>query len=158
MFGKIVALIFLTCGVWTSCARPKYVEDSSPNQNSAGKIEAAAECTTTFSESQYCLNWYWETPPTSTRAGSLIFKVYRLNHFDKTPVVVDSALTPEVVLWMPSMGHGSTPTQTTRLDVGTYRVSNVFFIMPGEWDIRFIIKADGDASKTADSARVAISI
>jgi YtkA-like len=49
----------------------------------------------------------------------------------------------EVVLWMPSMGHGSAPTQVERtLDAsgnvvpGVFNVRNVYFIMGGEWEVR----------------------
>jgi hypothetical protein len=49
----------------------------------------------------------------------------------------------EVVLWMPSMGHGSAPTQVERqLDAqgnvvpGVFRVRNVYFSMGGLWEIR----------------------
>lgn len=49
----------------------------------------------------------------------------------------------EVVLWMPSMGHSSAPTQIERaidsngnLIPGTFNVHNVYFIMGGEWEVR----------------------
>ncbi len=35
------------------------------------------------------------------------------------------------------MAHGSVPITITRLDLGTYRASNVFFVMPGDWEIHF---------------------
>lgn len=158
MFGKTVVLVVLALVFVTSCARPKYVEESAAHETPVHKVEAIADCATAFSESKYCLSWYWEIKPTSKQAGSLIFKVYRLNEFDKTPVVVDLAQVPDVVLWMSSMGHGSTPTKTSRLDTGTYRASNVFFIMPGDWDIRFLVRDSADATKTVDDARVAITI
>lgn len=97
--------------------------------------------------------WYWEVKPTAQSQGSLIFKTYRLNNLDQTPVETDLAQRPEVILWMPSMGHGSTPTQTTRLDVGTYRTSQVYFVMPGEWDIRFQVK---NGSEVVDATEVHI--
>lgn len=58
----------------------------------------------------------------------------------QTPIEKDMESLPQLVLWMSSMGHGSTPSQTQRLDVGTYRASNVFFIMPGDWQLKFQIK------------------
>ncbi len=49
----------------------------------------------------------------------------------------------EVVLWMPSMGHGSAPTQVERaVDAngnifnGVFNVRNVYFIMGGDWEVR----------------------
>lgn len=83
-----------------------------------------------------------------------MFKFYRLNTYDSSSVEIDAASVPEAVLWMPSMGHGSTPTAVTRLDVGTYRASNVFFIMPGEWEIKFQVK-DGVTLK--DEAVVSLT-
>lgn len=96
--------------------------------------------------------------------GHLAFKQNTLHVYAsfQTPPVVgqDSILTLEmkdprthqaieisdvvdVVLWMPSMGHGSAPTQVERaVDAnggtlaGAYKVRNVFFIMPGDWEIR----------------------
>ena len=44
---------------------------------------------------------------------------------------MDLSVLPQVTLWMPDMGHGSTPTQVSQLDTGTYRASEVFFVMPG---------------------------
>jgi hypothetical protein len=85
--------------------------------------------------------------------GSLIFKTYRLNTLDQTPIEVDLKSTPQVVLWMPSMGHGSTPSQTVRVDEGTYRTSNVFFIMPGEWEIRIQLKSGGEVT---DETRITL--
>ncbi|MGE4131100.1 MAG: hypothetical protein AB7F86_05645 [Bdellovibrionales bacterium] len=48
----------------------------------------------------------------------------------------------EVVLWMPSMGHGSAPTSVLELVdakgqpiLGSYDVKNIFFLMSGHWDV-----------------------
>lgn len=140
MFGK-KTLSILLLPLLTSCAEPKYVKVSDAATDGTNAQESKTDCQTFFSTSGLCLTWYWEKKPTSTQMGNLIFKTYRLNSLDQTPIEVDLTATPQVVLWMPSMGHGSTPTQTTRVDEGTYRVTNVFFIMPGDWEIRFQVKA-----------------
>lgn len=51
-----------------------------------------------------------------------------------------------VRLWMPSMGHGSAPTQLQRvldgegrLLTGVYQATNVYFPMPGEWNVELIL-------------------
>jgi hypothetical protein len=136
----ILGLVFLFL---VGCAQPKYIDDNKNVQNNNSVYDAAVDCSTRFTQSQICLLWYWEQKPNSSEVGRLIFKTYRLNSFDKTAIEVNSVSIPQVQLWMPGMGHGSTPTQVVQLDTGTYRVQNVFFIMPGEWDIRFQIK-DGD--------------
>lgn len=159
MFGKTSSLIVLYVLIFVGCAQPKYAEESAANTNQIKQDEKKTECSIAFAESKYCLVWYWEALPTAQHAGSLIFKVFRLNVWDQTPIEVDTAQIPEVVLWMPSMGHGSTPTQTQRLDVGTYQTRNVFFIMPGSWEIRFIVKENEKPnSKQMDGVVVDITI
>lgn len=110
---------------------------------------SATNCDLRFQTSGFCLSWKWEEAPTSQKAGTLVFKTYRANVYDGTPVMLDFATLPSLVLWMPSMGHGSTPTTVTRLDVGTFRATNVFFIMPGEWQMRFQVKLPNEQADEA---------
>ncbi len=156
MFGKVLLTLFsiLISLSWMGCARPKYVQESTDSNNGSFEQGTKANCSITFSQSHLCLSWYWEQKPTSKEMGSLIFKTYRLNTFDQTSVPVDMPIVPTLVLWMPGMGHGSTPTQTTRLDVGTYRASRVFFIMPGEWNLQFQVQNGNDVT---DEAKVSFT-
>lgn len=69
----------------------------------------------------------------------------------KTHKPLDLKDNIEVVLWMPSMRHGSAPTQVERavdangnLLLGAFNVRNVYFIMGGEWEVRVtLIDAQG---------------
>lgn len=61
----------------------------------------------------------------------------------------------EVVLWMPSMNHGSAPTQVERAvdaqgDIlpGVYLVRNLYFIMGGDWEVRIILTDSLGRSET----------
>ncbi len=61
--------------------------------------------------------------------------------------IVEPNLPLSVILWMPSMGHGSAPTQIQRmLDeqgnviLGTYQVVNMYFMMGGPWEVRVKVK------------------
>lgn len=58
-------------------------------------------------------------------------------------------------LWMPSMGHGSSPVEIKKLDSGEYDVSKVYFIMKGAWELRLELKKDG---QVVDEIIVPISI
>ena len=68
-----------------------------------------------------------------------------------------------VSLWMPSMGHGSAPTRIERaidergqVIPGVYEVSNMFFMMPGDWDVRVSLNdQDGHQETRAWSVHVA---
>lgn len=41
-----------------------------------------------------------------------------------------------VLLWMPSMGHGTAPVTVTQFDVNKYNVTKASFIMKGDWLVR----------------------
>lgn len=132
----------------TGCARPRY--ESAQNPSGPPSIpQKVSDCQVRFHESKACLLWSWEKTPTTTEMGVLSFKIVRANLLDDSPLPVDFAGDWSVILWMPSMGHGSTPTRVERLDVGSFRVSSVFFIMPGDWEIRFQLKEGGQVRDEA---------
>jgi hypothetical protein len=47
-----------------------------------------------------------------------------------------------VVLFMPDMGHGSSPTKIAKLPdtPGLFRVTKMYFTMPGVWEVRVTLK------------------
>ena len=49
-----------------------------------------------------------------------------------------------IKLWMPTMGHGSFPVEVRQIAFGVYEVSDIFFTMPGLWDIHFQIYENGN--------------
>jgi hypothetical protein len=55
-----------------------------------------------------------------------------------------------VVLFMPTMGHGSSPTKIAKLtEPGLFQVSKIYFTMPGIWEIRVTFRpADGSTPET----------
>ena len=152
MFSKIIQntfKIFIAVFI-LGCAKPKYAE---ANNSGPEKLSEAPNCEIVFPKHVLCLNWSWIKKPTDSEHGSLIFKVYQLSGSDF--ILTDLAENPKVVLWMPSMGHGSSLTVTRRLDTGTYQTDQVFFVMPGEWDIKFQMI---ESNKTVDEAVVSITI
>lgn len=52
----------------------------------------------------------------------------------------------KVYLWMPSMGHGSSPVKVNRISTGIYEVTDVYFIMEGDWEIRIKLDNGDEAS------------
>ena len=151
MFSRLTAALILF--FFLGCAQPKYISEADSSGAGQQSTGTKASCDIRFSNSKFCLSWFWENKPTSTVEGILIFKIYKLNAFDQTAIQLDAQELPQLVLWMPSMGHGSTPSVVQRLDVGTYRATEVFFIMPGEWDLKFQIKT---GSEVTDEALVQI--
>lgn len=60
-----------------------------------------------------------------------------------------------IFLWMPSMGHGSVPVKLKKIGDGEYEVSDVQFMMPGKWEIKFQLK---DGAQVFDETVVTLSI
>lgn len=130
--------IVLPLGLF-ACASPKY--------------PAPAEGSTKTLSSQFtshaAVDLSWEKYPTETEMGSFVFTTYRNNPVDGTKVEQDLGDVMSVFLWMPSMGHGSSPVTLEHLGVGKYRATNVFFVMKGDWQIHFQVS---DGKGAADEA------
>lgn len=139
---KNLTLALLVTGLF-GCAKPRYETAQPTSSGNTSQIQKVTDCEIRFQNSSYCLLWQWEKNPTSAQVGSLIFKVVRANALDDSPIPVDLTSVPALALWMPSMGHGSSPTSVEKIDTGSYRAKNVFFIMPGEWELKFQLK-DGN--------------
>lgn len=129
------------------CADRMYM--SGEGQGGQAKVHDGAECVTQFQGSGHCVELTWEKAPTEGTYGIFTLKIWRPSELDKTPVLIDLPENPKVILWMPSMGHGSSPVTVEKIDVGSYRVSQVFFTMGGDWEIRIEIL---NADKVADAA------
>jgi nitrogen fixation protein FixH len=127
--------LFFLIGLFlvTACARPVYLENPTDQAN-AGTQEKS-KCTT-------CVQILWEQRPTETTFGSFIFSFVDTD--THTSIAPPKADTVKVVLWMPSMGHGSSPVTVEKVSDGVYRASHVFFSMGGDWDIRFQLFTNGE--------------
>lgn len=120
-----------------SCAKPHYVDPAGIEQNN----QTTKACPHYFQEENLCLSMKWTTFPSQEETGTFVMKFYE----EGTPErPVTPRLTPAVLLWMPSMGHGSSPVIIKQLADNTFEVSDIYFIMLGEWDIRFQLKDNND--------------
>lgn len=120
-----------------SCADPQYANlSNNPQKNQDDKI---GTCVAKFS-SGICLNYTWEKLPTENDFGILNFKTFIKNSVTNNIELIDLPIKPSIVLWMPSMGHGSSPVTIEHIETGIYRATKVFFIMSGSWQIRFQLK------------------
>jgi len=131
MCGNILKLV-LAGFFLAACAHPKYAEKPlDPAEEQLGT------CDIELRDSKMCASFSWDIPPSEDKEGSFVLEF----HGDRdASQVVDLIVDLAVVLWMPSMGHGSKPVEITHLGNGQYRVSNVFFTMHGDWDIQVQLK------------------
>lgn len=139
MFGRIV--FALTLGL-VACSSPKYAPET-PN---GPQQQALPQGTFTSGKK---VSFVWEVRPTEDDFGSFFFRTYAADSRDGFPTLEDLGSSVSVLLWMPGMGHGSSPVTVEHLGVGTYRASKVFFSMRGDWDIRIQLK---DGATVLDEA------
>lgn len=69
---------------------------------------------------------------------------------DGTPV---DGVSLDVQPWMPAMGHGSSTPTVTAQGGGVYLVTEVYFYMPGAWELRTSI-----SGPTTDHATLQLTI
>lgn len=142
---KLIWLAFSLA--FLGCAERRYLNTSS--NSGGGTIEQKLSgCMSTFGGGQ-CVSFAFEGEPVDGKLTTFLFKIFRKNAGDGSPIPLDLPGDIAVVLWMPSMGHGSSPVTVEKLDVGTYRASRVFFSMKGDWDLRFQLKVGDEVRDQA---------
>ncbi len=128
-------LFFLMALFSAGCADRNYA----PSVKIDRPDEKVGTCQATFS-SGLCVSMSWEKVPTESDFGAFTFQTLRANPEHNSASAEDPANSVAVVLWMPSMGHGSSPVFVEKLGIGSYRATQVFFTMRGDWEIRFQLK------------------
>lgn len=131
---------FLFCALisLSACARPDYINpQQSAQENNNANSQA---CPLLFLTSNQCARIEWVQGPKSPDESEFIVKFWDKNAGTEQGPFIDPVQSLSIVLWMPSMGHGSSPVKIEKLQDGVFRVRKVYFIMPGDWEIRFIYK------------------
>lgn len=105
---------------------------STPSPSSEEK--SISECPLYFESKELCGNLSWISYPTDKEMGTL-----SLTFWSKESGSSDGPFTAppgkiHIYFWMPEHGHGSSPVRITG-DHGQYQIEDVFFIMPGNWDL-----------------------
>ncbi len=114
-----------------------------------------------FAEGNIKAHVWWEKAPNGSSSESKM----GLEWLDgKSMVLIEPGQSFSVSLWMPGKdngyglvhpGHGSAPTQIKRVlnergqvILGTYLVTNMYFIMTGQWQINVTLKYSNNREET----------
>ena len=135
-------LMVIAC---TACAKPNYAE---ARRNQLNKTQGSI-CTLKFTQAQMCMTWTWLAAPTADNDGVMELRFASPLSAGEAALPADPPFAPFVYLWMPDMGHGSSPVRMEHVGTGIYRATNVFFSMPGLWEIHFQLR---DGKKVIDEA------
>lgn len=154
MSGKNFSINF--CGlrililmlVFSGCARPNFrdpvvvsqIANDNKTQEPGGEARCDRLCDLTFSPLSIYGTISWVNLPQGNQFGEFLLKFW--NGGEPVAPGSDQAEV-SVKLWMPSMGHGSSPVKVERVALGSYRATRVYFIMPGEWQLVIQVHYEG---------------
>ena len=169
------AILALTLGLsflGTACGVSPQLNHTYPKRNVASIAELNEQtgefqlanpegCQLYFKTQNMCATLSWVSEPTHDAAG--LFRLYFWNKdqgLAQQPFMEDpDADKIEVKLWMPDMGHGSglvkvlkAKDETGEALEGTFEASDVYFVMPGKWDI--IVQFKDAQGNVTDSSKI----
>lgn len=98
-----------------------------------------------FQSSELSFRIEWTEPPRMGESKFLL-KIWNSKTGSANGPYQDPTSKLHVFLWMPSMGHGSSPVKINRTAAGEYEVTNVYFIMGGQWELKFQLLSNGKVS------------
>lgn len=125
----------------TSCAEPNYANASKPAQkpqqesNSEGSPQSpSVDCSLHLKKQDLCVAYQWTQTPVNRKTTSFYIQFYKIQN--DTAVFTDPDDSFYSYIFMTSMNHGSNRrSEVVKLETGKYEVKNIFFTMPGDWDI-----------------------
>ena len=122
---------FLILITLNSCGDSPFLNEESPANEVVGNQNLNAEGLPLNGE-QLKIQPFWREGPFVLNQSRLLIVV---TDFEGVPVSPELEL--KVMLWMPDMGHGSFPVDVVEIDEGVFEAKEIFFTMPGYWDIHF---------------------
>jgi|GEM_PF-1438619 len=139
-------------------------DPDSQNQDTDGTDAARASCDLWFSSQNLCATLTWVKKPTADEPGEFLLGFWSKGQDSNSGGQALVYSNPDaakvfVKLWMPDMGHGSSPVTTAQATqangsprTGFFRASQVFFVMGGKWEI--IVQLKDDSGSVKDTAKM----
>jgi hypothetical protein len=152
--NKVQAFFCFTVFLWGCDVSPLLSHDNAIDnldQPSDLQVEALSACPLDFPGQDLCASLAWLQKPLDDEKGELLLRFWKKSTppLSDTGPFIDPPFSVTAKLWMPDMGHGSSPTRVVpeksiNGDVlpGEYRVQEVYFVMPGKWEIWVELKQD----------------
>lgn len=135
LISTLFSLVLLT-----SCGDSPFLEDE--NQRVQGVQGTDSLRGQLFISENIQVSPYWALGPSVATESKITFLL-----LDKNGAPLNEQKDIRVKLWMPTMGHGSFPVKVTFHGLGMYQATDVFFTMPGYWDIHFQIFEEGSLTQ-----------
>jgi len=153
--ARSFALSLLGCAL-LACNSPILNHSNADDGFRAPQTNGDASCPLEFPKHGLCASWTWEKMPTDQDLGGAQLRFWKKALGTENGPFVDPNDEVFVKLWMPDMGHGSSPVKTEKtLDSGggvipgVYEATKIFFVMPGHWEIWVQLKNGADLREQA---------
>jgi hypothetical protein len=130
-----VKLLFILMFMIFGCGESPLFNHKNEKKNSLAGIFTLKEVPT-FSNLNYQFKIEWHEAP-KLGANKFDLKIWDMSRGTDQGPFHDPPAELNIFLWMPAMGHGSSPVKISKNDAGDYHVSDVNFIMGGAWQIKF---------------------
>ncbi len=124
----MISVIFL-CLLFSCGKSPLQLKKSNETSGIAG-----LESKKVFSSTNQSLFLNWLSPINSAEEGHALL-IVKKNQFAS-----DLPSDFKIFLWMPDMGHGSSPISVKKIGTGLYEFSQIYFIMDGFWQLKIQLK------------------
>jgi hypothetical protein len=147
-FVLLMALLFLT-----SCGESPLFNHKTEASFSHSAYFAVADANR-FSKTDYSFTINWDKAP-AMGENKFILRTWNKNSGTINGPYQDLPADFFSYLWMPAMGHGSVPFKFKKIATGEYEVSNVYFIMGGDWQLHLQLK---NGSQVIDEVVVIYSL
>ena len=131
-------------------------ETGSQNQDASDPAGPRVGCDFLFPSQSLCASITWVKKSTAEEPGEFLLSFWSKDQNPSQPITYSNPDAHKVFvkLWMPDMGHGSSPVSTNQATeangtpkTGVFRSTGVFFIMGGKWEIIVQLKDSSGAVK-----------
>lgn len=144
----IIGLSFGSMG----CLSPILTHAESQNNTQPESVHGSrslADCDVTFKTQGLCASMDWVKYPDEGKMGAFTLRFWQVGQGNASGPYFEPTFPIFVRLWMPSMGHGSSPVEVSPSHdsnglaiPGVYDVTRVFFVMRGDWEIQVQLQND----------------
>ncbi len=164
LFLIMIAFLFQTaCGASPILHHENAEEVLASEEFETEENEAdAGACPIDFPKAGFCASLEWKSSLRANQLLSVGLKFWKKTGGSPVGPFATPPKIPFLLLWMKSMNHGSSPvTLTPKTDAngaalpGQYESKNVFFVMPGPWEVHVQLK---DGSTVVEEAVVPVKI
>jgi len=143
MLGALVGLTMVGCLQSPLLSHANASPTVAPQENN----QTEKGCDLSFSKSSLCASVTWVKQPTADDQGEFTLRFWDAAQGTEAGPYVTPADDVAIKLWMPDMGHGSSPTKVIAATdatgspvAGVFDVQNIFFVMNGKWQVFIQLK------------------